>query len=134
MKEEQTSLFSEEEVRKARMAELCRQMKQKRDEYSRADKELSALKKEFKELAAVMGISQFETEGAAVSITEIDKSYLDEKPTIQYLRDHGLEEFIHSKEYFEYAELGMGVAQNKINATDLNPFLIKKIETRINIK
>ena len=134
MTEVKTSLVIEEEAQKARMSEICNLMKRKRDEYSKAEKELSALKKEFKELAAKMGVSQFETPEAAVSITEIDKSFLDEKPTIQYLKDHGLSDYIHSKEYFEYAELGMGVTQNKINAAELNQFLIKKVETRINIK
>lgn len=130
---EQTTMFTEEENNKERLAQLCGEMKKLRDETNMKTKMLDKLKKEFRELAEKLGIKEFESPEARVTITEVDKSYLDEKPTLEYLHSKGLEEFIHTKEFFDYAELGMGVTQNKIVGADLNQFLIKKIETRLNI-
>jgi len=95
---------------------------------------LDLQKERFKELADILGVNEYHDEFVKVTITEIDKSFLREDETLDYLRKNNLTEYIHTKEFFDYAELEMAAVQKKIKPQDLAQFKEEKSERRINIK
>ena len=87
-----------------------------------------------KSLCIELGLDSYEAHGKKVTISHVDKSYLDIGPTIEYLKKNGLEKFVKTKEYFDEAELAMAIVNNEIKAEDLAQFTVQKEEVRLNIK
>ncbi|MEG1565826.1 MAG: hypothetical protein RR342_03715 [Bacilli bacterium] len=113
---------------------LCYDMKVNDKAKKAYEKKLDDQKKRFKEIVAQLDTDKFEDEDVKVSMSTIDKSYLDPDNTLAFLKENNLNEYIHIKEFFDYSELTMAATQNKINPKDLSQFVIKKFETRITIK
>lgn len=133
---EEVKSYTQEELNKMgeELKELCLSMKEnnlKKKEYTN---KLDLQKDRFKELADILGVTEYKDEFVKVSITEIDKSFLREEETLNYLRKNNLTEFIHTKEFFDYAELEMAAVQKKIKPQELAQFKETKMEKRINIK
>lgn len=121
--------------------ELYAQLKKVGAEYKQNKKEEKVYKDltskqntEIKEILTKLGIDNFEDENFKVSISTIDKSYLDETLVLKYLREHNLEKYIRTREYFEPDDLVIASNNGEINLEDLSSMKIEKIETRLNIK
>lgn len=117
-----------------RLKQLCNEMKQHNIILKEYENKLKAEKEELKQLSKELGIDKYQDENVKVTIITVDKSILDEIPTLTYLKEHNLNAYIHTKEFFDYTELVMASTQNKIKIEDLAPFVIKKEEVRVNIK
>lgn len=72
--------------------------------------------------------------GISVSILDVDKTTFNQELVIQYLKEKGLDKYIHTKEYFDESEIAMAMARKEIDATDFAPFTIEKHELRVLIK
>lgn len=98
-------------------------------------KRVTAYKDEIKQLFNELNILEYTaTDGSKVTMSVIDKSTIDQEQLINYLKEKGLTQFIHTKEYVDENEIAYAVAQDTINAADLAPMQIEKTEYRMNIK
>jgi len=133
---EEIKNYTEEEIAtmKKELAELSLSMKESNLKKKEFTNKLDLQKERFKELADILGVNEYHDEFVKVTITEIDKSFLREDETLDYLRKNNLTEYIHTKEFFDYAELEMAAVQKKIKPQDLAQFKEEKSERRINIK
>jgi len=125
--------LARETVLSNQLKELCHKMNETNKLKKEYEKQLEQDKKEFKKIIEELGVTEYQDESVKVSLTVVDKSYLAETPTLNYLKEKGLSEYIHTKEFFDYTELTMAATQNKIKLEDLSEFLEKKEESRINI-
>lgn len=116
------------------LKELCIEMRELRAERDRYSKMFEAKKEEFRKICEERGIDSYKDEDISARIVDVDKSYLDEEPTLRMLRDKKLEKYIHTKEYFNYEELMMAVTKKEIPAEELKQFMIEKHEKRVNIR
>lgn len=121
--------------------ELYAQLKKVGAEYKENKKEEKVYKdlatkqnNKIKEILTKLNIDKFEDENFKVSLTTIDKSYLDETLVLKYLKEHNLEKYIRTKEYFEPDDLIIASNNGEINIEDLSPMRIEKFETRLNIR
>ena len=118
-----------------RLNYLSRTIKQKNDNKNCLSKEVEATKSEIKIILNTLNLTEFIGDtGTTLSLSEIDKTTLNEEFTIKYLKDKGLNQFVHTKEYFDETELAMAVARGEVNPVDLAPFRIEKKEIRLIIK
>lgn len=98
-------------------------------------KRVKNYKDEIKQLFLDLDLTEYTaTSGAKVSLTTIDKSTIDSEQLINYLKEHNLEQYIHTKEYIDESEIIYAVSQDLIKAEDLAPMQIPKLEYRLNIK
>lgn len=98
-------------------------------------KRVTAYKDEIKQLFNDLGILEYTaTDGSKITMSVIDKTTIDQEQLINYLKEKGLNQFIHTKEYIDENEIAYAVAQDTINASDLAPMQIEKTEYRMNIK
>ena len=98
-------------------------------------KRVTAYKDEIKQLLGDLNLLEYTaTDGSKVSMSVIDKTTIDQEQLINYLKEKGLTQFVHTKEYVDENEIAYAVAQDTINATDLAPMRIEKTEYRLNIK
>lgn len=102
--------------------------------FNELDKAIKTNKDKIKALCQELNLSEFSTDAGRITISEVDKSYLDEYQTLEYLKKNNLTDYIKTKEYFDEAELMMAISNGKLNAPDLNEFIIDKKEIRVNIK
>lgn len=114
--------------------EMCHEAKELHSEYKRIEKLLGAVKDNIKIKAKDLGIMSFKDDITKILISDVEKQYLDETPTIEYLKKNGLEKYIHTKEYFDDNEIVMGITNHEINREDLLPFFKSEKSTRITIK
>lgn len=133
---EEKKTYTEEEIAtmKKELATLSLSMKENNQLKKECSNKLDLQKERFKELAEALGVNEYHDEFVKVTITEIDKSFLREEETLKYLRDNNLTDYIHTKEFFDYAELEMAAVQKKLKPQDLAQFRETKFEKRINIK
>lgn len=104
-------------------------------QYKQTGKIISENKDIIKKLCGELCIDNYETpNGSKISITEIDKSYLNEAEVLNYLRTNKLDKFIKTKEYYDETEIAMAIANNELKAEDFVPFTIEKKEVRLNFK
>ena len=89
---------------------------------------------EIKSILEELELDNFQDEDLKVSITVIDKSYLDETPLLKYLKDNNLEKYIRTKEYFEPDDLIIASNNGELNLEDIAKFKIEKTEKRLNVK
>lgn len=113
---------------------LCNSLKSNYSEYKKLEKIVSEQKAKVKELFQKSGKTLYEDSDCKISQTSIDKSYLDEYRTINYLKEKGLTQYVHTKEFFDETELLMATSNNEIPLKDLAEFKVEKTETRINIR
>lgn len=113
---------------------LCLEYKQVHELADIYSKEMEEKKTKLKEMCLKMEIDHFTESDVSIKILEIDRSYLDEKQTLEYLRKNKLKKFIHTKEFFDYAELAMAAARKEIPAEDLAKLVVKKIDRRLYVK
>ena len=114
--------------------ELCHEMKAIHSRYMADGKLLNEKKTEFKTLAEKLGVTKFEDDDVRVSMTTVTSEYLDEEPTIEYLKQHGLEKYIHTKEFFIDEELHMAILKKEIDGKDLRLFMKSSQQIRVNIR
>ena len=108
---------------------------QVQDEYKSYEKIIKDSKNIIKEIALKHKLEKVtSTAGNTVTITEIDKSYLDVTATIDYLKKNNLSKYVKTKEYFDEAELIMDMSNGILNAADFAPLMVDKKEYRINFK
>lgn len=104
-------------------------------DYKKLEKQMKSEKEIVKSLCIDLGFDAYEGKcGKKVSISHIDKSFLDPAQTLEWLRTHGFEKYIKTQEYFDEAEIAMAIVNNEIKAEDLAPFTVAKEELRLNIK
>ena len=104
-------------------------------QFKTMEKVMKTQKDVVKSLCLDLKYDSFESRsGKKISLTHIDKSFLDPAQTIEWLRSHGFEHYIKTKEYFDEAELAMAIVNEEIKAEDLAPFTVAKEEIRLNIK
>ena len=104
-------------------------------EYKRLSSLVTTYKDTAKDLCKQLNVTEFtSTNGGKVSLTSIDKSFLDPARTIEWLKQNGYERFIKTKEYFDDAEIAMAIINNELDATALAQFQVEKTEYRLNIK
>lgn len=104
-------------------------------DYKQLEKQIKSEKETVKSLCIDLKYDSYESKcGKKISITHVDKSFLDEFKTLEWLRNNGLEKYIKTKEYFDEAELAMAIVNQEIKAEDLAPFTVQKEELRLNIK
>lgn len=127
MEENQELLYS-------RLKEIGVEYKNNKKEEKRYKDLASSQNNEIKDILEKLNINNFEDENFKVSITKIDKSSLDETLVLKYLKEHGLEKYIRTKEYFEPDDLVIASNNGDLNIEDLSSFKIEKFETRLNIK
>jgi phage host-nuclease inhibitor protein Gam len=120
--------------RKVRLENAISKVAELEPNYKALDKQMTENKSIIKTLCLDLKLDTYEFSGKKVSITHVDKSFLDIGPTIEYLKKNGLERFIKTKEYFDEAELAMAIVNNEIKAEELAPFTVQKEEVRLNIK
>lgn len=98
-------------------------------------KRVKEYKDEIKQLFQDLNILEYTaSNGNRVSMTVVDKTSIDEFALINYLKEKGLTQFIHTKEYIDENEIAYAVAQGNINAADLAPMQVPKTEYRLNMK
>lgn len=128
---------SKEEARANNLEELQQLSMVIRDCYKTfksAEKILEDKKQEFKKMAKELDVDLVENEKIKISLSTVDKSFLDVEPTIAFLRNSGMTQYIHQKDYFMDEEITLAISRREIEPQDLAPFLISKSETRMNIK
>lgn len=98
-------------------------------------KRVKEYKDEIKQLFQDLNILEYTaSNGNRVSMTVVDKTSIDEFALMNYLKENGLTQFIHTKEYIDENEIAYAVAQGNINAADLAPMQVPKTEYRLNMK
>lgn len=98
-------------------------------------KRVKEYKDEIKQLFQDLNILEYTaSNGNRVSMTVVDKTSIDEFALMNYLKEKGLTQFIHTKEYIDENEIAYAVAQGNINAADLAPMQVPKTEYRLNMK
>lgn len=116
------------------LKDLCYEMKEINSQKKALDKKLEGLKDEFKKYAANNNIDKFEDEFVKVTLTTVDKSFIRAEEAIEYLKQHKLERYVHTKEYINDDELIMAVTRKEINTAEFSQFIEEKTEKRINIR
>lgn len=116
------------------LKDLCYEMKEINSQKKALDKKLEGLKDEFKKYAANNNIDKFEDEFVKVTLTTVDKSFIRSEEAIEYLKQHKLERYVHTKEYINDDELIMAVTRKEINTAEFSQFIEEKTEKRINIR
>lgn len=114
--------------------EMCHEAKELHSEYKRIEKLLGAVKDKIKIKAKDLGIMSFKDDTTKILISNVETQYLDEIPTMEYLKKNGLEKYVHTKEYFDVKEIVMGISKHEIKREDLLPFFKSEESTRITIK
>lgn len=102
--------------------------------YNALEKETDKQKSEIKEILSNLGITEFKDDDIKLTITTIDKSYLDSELTLKYLKEHGLLKYVRTKEYFEPDDLIIASNNGELNLEELSQYKVEKIETRLNVK
>lgn len=134
MEEKKTYTDEELAAMKKELASLSLSMKENNQLKKEYSNRLDLQKERFKELADILGVNEYRDEFVKITITDIDKSFLREEDTLNYLKANNLTEYVHTKEFFDYAELEMAAVQKKLKPQDLAQFRETKTERRINIK
>lgn len=126
------------EIRDAAMKQLDylgQKYKEQNDEWNSLKRFVDDAKAQIKKIMTDYNISQYTcSNGVILSHYIKDNSTLDEELVLKYLKEHGLEKFIHTKEYFDETELAMAIANGQINGADLAPFKIEKYSTFLRTK
>lgn len=117
-----------------RLDVLCAELKDNNINYNSIGKVVSSQKNELKEIFEKLNINKYDGDNFSISITNIDKTTLDEVRTIDYLKKNGLEKYIKVKEYIDPNELIVASQKGELKVEDLQQFMVEKIEKRINIK
>lgn len=97
-------------------------------------KESDSYKEEIKNIFEELNIKDFTVNNIKVSVQNIEKTSFIEPLVIDYLKQHGLDYLIKTKEYIDEADILMAASKNEINVVDLEPFTNTKIEKRITVK
>ena len=117
------------------LEEISQTIKTDNDAYNELNKSLKANKDKVKQLLKTLELSEYVSKnGVKMSITDIDKSFLNKQQTLEFLHNNKLDKFIHTQEYFDEAELTMAICNGEINPLDLSKFKVEKHEIRLNIK
>ena len=83
-------------------------------EYKAMDKIMKQNKDTIKSLCTELNLDSYEACGKKITISHVDKSYLDVGPTLDWLRNNGFERFIKTREYFD--ELAMDILNEEIKS------------------
>ena len=97
-------------------------------------KESDSYKEEIKNIFEELNIKDFTVDNIKVSVQDIEKTSFIEPLVIDYLKQHGLDYLVKTKEYIDEADILMAASRNEINVVDLEPFTNTKIEKRITVK
>lgn len=98
-------------------------------------KRVNDYKDEIKQLFKDLNLTEYTaTSGAKITMSVIDKSTIDNNKLINYLKEHNMTQYIHTKEFVDENEIIYAVSKDLIKAEDLAPMQINKTEYRINIK
>lgn len=97
-------------------------------------KESDSYKEEIKNIFEELNIKDFTVNNIKVSVQDIEKTSFIEPLVIDYLKQHGLDYLVKTKEYIDEADILMAASRNEINVVDLEPFTNTKIEKRITVK
>lgn len=97
-------------------------------------KESDSYKEEIKNIFEELNIKDFTVDNIKVSVQNIEKTSFIEPLVIDYLKQHGLDYLVKTKEYIDEADILMAASRNEINVIDLEPFTTTKIEKRITVK
>lgn len=97
-------------------------------------KESDSYKEEIKNIFEELSIKDFTVNNIKVSVQDIEKTSFIEPLVIDYLKQHGLDYLVKTKEYIDEADILMAASRNEINVVDLEPFTNTKIEKRITVK
>lgn len=117
----------------ATLAKAIDSVHDKNKDYKELESFMKSQKSTIKEIMCELNLTNFETpNGNKATVSVVDKSFMNPELTLQYLKEHGLTQFIHTREYFDEAEIAMAIANAEINAQDLAPFVVKQTEYRLN--
>lgn len=97
-------------------------------------KESDSYKEEIKNIFEELNIKDFTVNNIKVAVQNIEKTSFIEPLVIDYLKQHGLDYLVKTKEYIDEADILMAASKNEINVVDLEPFTNTKIEKRITVK
>ena len=125
------------EVRDAKQKELSKigkEYKEKNTLKNSLDKECKVLNTKIKDTMSELGLKNFIDGDLSVTISETDKSSLDELKVIEYLKQKKLTEFIHTKEYIDMDEILYQAQNGNIPLEDLQPFVVKNIQYSLRVK
>ena len=100
--------------------------KEKNNELKKLESEVDEYKQNIKTALSKLGITEFKTATTKLTRVVVDKSFLDPEPTLKFLKDNGLQEYVKTKEYFDDAELVYAIQNDKLDAAKLAPFMVKK--------
>ena len=130
--EEAKNEVANKQERLEEVVTACCELYKKNNELT---KRVKAYKDEIKKLFEDLHILEYtSSDGSKVTMSVIDKTSIDTEQLINYLKEKGLAQFIHTKEYVDENEIAYAVAQDTIDAADLAPMRIEKTEYRLNIK
>lgn len=125
----------DEEIKRQKLISAVDKVGELNETYKNMGKQITENKDIIKNLLSELNMNDFTSpSGVHVTTTTIDKSFLDEQLVLTYLKEHGFENYIKTKEFFDQTEIAMAVANNEIPAADLAPFRVEKTEIRLNIK
>lgn len=116
------------------LKEISIEYREKNNQKKILEKDLDTKKVRIKEIFEALGENAYKDDDVNVYQTITDKSYLDEANTLKFLKEHGLEKYIKTKEYFEPDELTMAILNKEIDASELAQFKVDKKEIRLYVK
>lgn len=115
------------------LSEYADKYKEKNNELKNLESEVDAYKQNIKLALTKLGINEFKTATTKLTRIVVDKSYLDPEPTLKFLKDNGLEEYVKTKEYFDDSELVYAIQNDKLDAAKLAPFMVKKEQEQLRV-
>lgn len=126
--------MEENEILLKRLKEISLEYRELNKTSKEYNKKLDERKVEIKDILGKLDKSDFKDDDIKITLTTIDKSYLEELPTIKYLKSKGLDKYIRQKEYFEPDELIIAANNGELNLEELAQFKVEKTEQRLTIR
>lgn len=99
-----------------------------------ADKVVSASKEEIKAIFNKFDMKEYKDDNCSISMSMVDKSYLDNTKVLKYLKEHNLEKYIVVTESFDTATIIMAMQNGELDASDFAGFKVEKFESRLTLK
>lgn len=118
----------------AKLKDVGNAYRENKKTYNALEKETDKQKAEIKEILSQLEVDNFKDDDIKITITTIDKSYLDNELTLKYLKEHGLEKYIRTKEYFEPDDLIIASNNGELDLTEISQFKVEKTETRLTVR
>lgn len=131
---ETTQIDNAQFVDTEKLKEMSYEIMKLDEEYKRIKEIYEAKKDAYKSFLKEHNLFGYKDDNVWINMIQADRSTLEEKPILDYLKAQGLTKYIHTKEYFDVDELYYAATKNLIDLKVLNEHRIIKIENRLNVK